>query len=146
MTAPIFSGSLHGSVLDLALDPPIASGFRGVSRPHRHNPAWMITGSTISLGLLGARMRVSSGDWKLESCSLLRRVHCEPDFSHARSRLKDETNYRCSAARSPDRRKPTPRTAPVAPRREDGGGPSAILFKLAKCFALDIPHLSSRTR
>src|SRR5580704_13515036 len=33
---------------------------------------------------------------KFESISLQRRVHCEPDFSHARSRLKDETNYRCS--------------------------------------------------
>ena len=37
-----------------------------------------------------------TGDRGFESISLQRRVHCEPDFSHARSRLKDETNYRCS--------------------------------------------------
>jgi hypothetical protein len=51
-----------------------------------------------------------------------------------RERPLQQPGSTCNAARSPARRKPTPRMAPVARRKEDGGGPSAVLFKTTYAF------------
>jgi hypothetical protein len=61
------------------------------------NPSSSSAESATNLVAAGGVVR--GWDPEFESTLLQRRVHCEPDFSHARSRLKDETNYRCSLVR-----------------------------------------------